>query len=86
VKRIPVRKRTPYPKIPVRPTKKRILKFDLRNIRLGSDSVANRRIRKRILPIRNLKKPIVMDGAIPTMIFPEGQLPPQNAIATTSMA
>lgn len=83
---MPVRKRTPYPKIPVIPARNRILKLDLWNIRLGSDSVANSRIMKRILAERNLKNPIVMGGAIPTVIFAEGQLPPQNAMATTSIA
>jgi hypothetical protein len=83
---MPVRKRTPYPNTPVRARMNSIRKFDRLNIRVGFDSVPKRRIRKRTPAMRNRKNPIVITGAIVTVIFADGQDPPQNAIAITSMA
>jgi hypothetical protein len=86
VKFMPVRNKTPYPKIPVIPTNKNHFKLPRLKTCLDSGSVARRRIRNRMLAIKNRKNPIVIGGASATVIFAETQDPPQKAIATMSMA
>jgi hypothetical protein len=83
VKVIPTKKKTPYPKTPVNPRRKKrpiSLRVYFHALPLLD---ARKTGTKRALAMRNRKNPTVMGGAMATTNLPDTHDPPQKHIAKT---